>query len=614
MDPAPSGIDRPSSPQHDTTLSNNGNSRDAGIANDSGTPAPGLDSDTTLPADLSPINISQPVEEDGQSPPSSAPSLQADTQDNVSLPSVHPAEHVEDEDRAETLGDARETSDDNEQARSVEEATQSSQSALLDVPADDTPSDRPTVLEAAVDAPEAPAITNQTGAATSSDDTVQEEEENNDDDDHLLETPEETPQERRLTLLEALNETRESADHYSSTITPDTTNEHQGNHAAQVDTSPPLPASPPPPPPHARPATHRSTSEFILPRWQPDAEVTLCPICSTQFGIFVRKHHCRKCGRVVCNACSPHRIVIPHQYIVRPPGEYPFPPFPPAGDGGHLADLSGIAGGERVRLCNPCVPDPNMTPPQSQGYPGSMSPRPSHQRSHSSADTPAGIESSSSHFQPYPFSSRAESHARTRSITMNSGAGPSGQSGYYSRSARAAGDRPMYYSASYSSSSADPRHGSRRQSRDGHGLQSAINRPLPPAPQIPEEDECPVCHLELPSRDLPDADARREAHINDCITYHSTYNPRRATMMGSGGAHGTPPPRTERRTGMFPYIATEKDCVDDAECTICFEEYQAGDPMCRLECLCRFHRVCISAWFETHPGRCPVHQHDSYGY
>jgi len=172
----------------------------------------------------------------------------------------------------------------------------------------------------------------------------------------------------------------------------------------------------------------------------------------------------------------------------------------------------------------------------------------------------------------------------------------------------------MYYSASYSASSVDPRQSSRRQNRDSVGLQSAINRPLPPAPQIPEEDECPVCHLELPSRDLPDAEARREAHINDCITYHSAYNPRRATLVASAGEHGTPPQRTERRTGMFPYVATEKDCVDDAECTICFEEYEAGDQMCRLECLCRFHRICIAAWFENHPGRCPVHQHDSYGY
>lgn len=35
------------------------------------------------------------------------------------------------------------------------------------------------------------------------------------------------------------------------------------------------------------------STDVILPRWQPDAEVTYCPICSTQFSFFVRKHHCR---------------------------------------------------------------------------------------------------------------------------------------------------------------------------------------------------------------------------------------------------------------------------------------------------------------------------------
>lgn len=37
----------------------------------------------------------------------------------------------------------------------------------------------------------------------------------------------------------------------------------------------------------------RRPSDFALPRWQPDVEVTYCPICHTQFSFFVRKHHCR---------------------------------------------------------------------------------------------------------------------------------------------------------------------------------------------------------------------------------------------------------------------------------------------------------------------------------
>lgn len=139
---------------------------------------------------------------------------------------------------------------------------------------------------------------------------------------------------------------------------------------------------------------------------------------------------------------------------------------------------------------------------------------------------------------------------------------------------------------------------------------SSRHRVLPPTPQIAEEDECPICHRELPQRHLPNFESLRESHVNSCIQSHSTYGSPRPTGQGDG-QQATPPPR---RTGMYTYAATEKDCIDDAECTICLEEFTVGIPMARLECLCRFHRSCISAWFVNHPGRCPVHQHDGFGY
>jgi hypothetical protein len=42
-----------------------------------------------------------------------------------------------------------------------------------------------------------------------------------------------------------------------------------------------------------RPQQRGIPPEFAVPRWQPDSEVTHCPICRIKFSIFVRKHHCR---------------------------------------------------------------------------------------------------------------------------------------------------------------------------------------------------------------------------------------------------------------------------------------------------------------------------------
>jgi len=67
---------------------------------------------------------------------------------------------------------------------------------------------------------------------------------------------------------------------------------------------------------------------------------------------------------------------------------------------------------------------------------------------------------------------------------------------------------------------------------------------------------------------------------------------------------------------MLVYNATEKDCVGDEgvreECIICFEEFEVGDEMGRLECLCKFHRKCIRQWWDAKgQGSCPTHQlHD----
>lgn len=55
----------------------------------------------------------------------------------------------------------------------------------------------------------------------------------------------------------------------------------------------------------------------IIPLWQPDETVSCCPLCQRKFTWFQRKHHCRKCGRVVCNICSGNFSLLPITQVVR---------------------------------------------------------------------------------------------------------------------------------------------------------------------------------------------------------------------------------------------------------------------------------------------------------
>ncbi|KAI5069215.1 hypothetical protein GOP47_0015516 [Adiantum capillus-veneris] len=44
--------------------------------------------------------------------------------------------------------------------------------------------------------------------------------------------------------------------------------------------------------------------------WVPDEAVTKCSACSSDFGPFLRRHHCRNCGDVFCDKCTHGRIAL----------------------------------------------------------------------------------------------------------------------------------------------------------------------------------------------------------------------------------------------------------------------------------------------------------------
>lgn len=46
--------------------------------------------------------------------------------------------------------------------------------------------------------------------------------------------------------------------------------------------------------------------------WQSNQGVTSCNLCKYQFNIWIRKHHCRLCGKIFCHTCSSSNMVIPN--------------------------------------------------------------------------------------------------------------------------------------------------------------------------------------------------------------------------------------------------------------------------------------------------------------
>jgi RUN and FYVE domain-containing protein 1 len=51
---------------------------------------------------------------------------------------------------------------------------------------------------------------------------------------------------------------------------------------------------------------NKQLSEF---QWESDA--VQCKICTKEFNLARRKHHCRRCGGIFCSDCSDNKMPLP---------------------------------------------------------------------------------------------------------------------------------------------------------------------------------------------------------------------------------------------------------------------------------------------------------------
>lgn len=210
-------------------------------------------------------------------------------------------------------------------------------------------------------------------------------------------------------------------------------------------------------------ATRHSLIPDGVPQWQPDEEASVCPLCSTAFSLFFRRHHCRKCGRVVCSGCSSHNMTyLPSTYVVCPPSQI-FLETP------HVPH----------RTCDECAEELDMIREALRARTPQLRPR--------------STASSSPH-------SRA-----------SAGQGPSSQQQRLEpNAASAAGikrtSEPIVEAYAVSSSCTSTHSDSTNGTSHAHPIPTATDD---------DNDVCPVCGLFFPADTLPPA---REAHINTCLT------------------------------------------------------------------------------------------------
>lgn len=361
------------------------------------------------------------------------------------------------------------------------------------------------------------------------------------------------------------------------------------------------------------------------PLWQDDTEVSSCFLCDLNYTVFHRRHHCRKCGKVVCGNCSEQSIkYFPNTLIANPQQESEC-----------LAPL------ETYRTCDECVAEVKMIrralyearssvidPETSTGNEAEIAP--DNERNETNEDplvdnnstTKYSTRTSTRLVRSSTHSSCANLHHSGCNYRRRIQDGASDDNlcpvcannllkEYMRQLKKRKGDIDCDEFESYKEShindcliafdfngDRDRPNSPVRSKKRSHKRNKMLVYNMPPIPRpkyetIPNAEGNSYDTLRLHPHSIQ---SPIDSQIEDESDFQ-TLNPN--DFVGSMTSNLTIQPGAEKQ---LPY-----DSVD-SECVICLEELKPGDKVGRLECLCVFHYKCIKDWFNKKGyGECPVH-------
>ncbi|KAJ2803090.1 hypothetical protein H4R21_002166 [Coemansia helicoidea] len=347
-----------------------------------------------------------------------------------------------------------------------------------------------------------------------------------------------------------------------------------------------------------------------LPRsaWESDEATAACRRCQQPFTLFVRRHHCRRCGLVVCDSCSSKRVLLaaPGLPASRESASVDTDDNRPLAYLHWSRTASTYWRFREQRICDPCAAAVDSLPPATAASVALVDAElgSSDARSNAYNAFEATLQGDAARPGGAATTSMLPRRLSSSSIHLCPVCGLDWAAVWISM-ARMPGEGWLEVQERHTRECLEYEfHGRSDTPSTASATATAQRQPVPDIQAATSAPQQRTGGLGLMS-----FLARSFSNSHDGVTAGP------AGRAGAPATHndGAGPAAHQSRHARPPRGARyTKDVVKRGmlpigeECAICLEEYEAGDVIARLTCLCIYHHHCLQDWLAT-TDTCPVH-------